>query len=141
MEAQLFQDLPLAERKEQLDANSDAVEHLGYSRQISSEEVDRLKESLTSTQIKIDEEQDNLKNYVMAVKAEIKELKARRREITDSLKSRTEYVEEDCNKMVDMERKEVGYYNLEGCLVYRRPARKDELQKTIFTDIRNTGTE
>ena len=124
-----------------LDANADAVEHLCYSKPISSEEVERLKESLTSTQIKIDDMQDELKNYVMAVKAEIKELKTKRRKITLNLKSKTEYVEEDCYKMVDQEHNEVGFYNLDGLLVYKRPALKEELQKTIFQDIRNTGTE
>ena len=141
MENQLFQDLPQEERREQLEANADAVEYLGYSKPISPEEVERLKESLSSIQIKIDETQDELKDYVMSVKAEIKELKTKRRKITDNLKSKTEYVEEDCYKMVDEERREVGYYNLDGYLVYKRPARKDELQKTIFQDIRNTGTE
>ena len=64
-----------------------------------------------------------------------------RKAITTKLKSRSEYVEEDCYKMVDVKRREVGYYNLDGYLVYKRPARKEELQKTIFQDMRMTGTE
>ena len=140
MDAQLFQDLPLAERKEMLEANADAVEHLGYSRPLPSDEIDQLKEQLSSTQIKIDDKQDELSDYSRTLKNEIKELKTTRKGITTKLKSRSEYVEEDCFKMVDDKRREVGYYNKEGILVYSRPARKDELQKTIFEVIR-TGTE
>ena len=140
MDAQLFQDLPLAERKEMLEANADAVEHLGYSRPLPSDEIDQLKELLSSTQIKIDDKQDELSDYSRTLKNKIKELKATRKGITTKLKSRSEYVEEDCFKMVDDKRREVGYYNKEGILVYSRPARKDELQKTIFEVIR-TGTE
>ena len=43
--------------------------------------------------------------------------------------------------MVDEKRREVGYYSAEGILVYTRPARKEELQKTIFQTIRKNGTE
>ena len=141
MESQLFQDLSLAERKEMLDANADAVEHLGYSRLLPSEEVDALKEQLSSTQIKIDDKSDELAAKSKLLKDQIKDLKITRKSITVKLKSRSEYVEEDCYKMVDDKRREVGYYNKEGILVYSRPARKEELQKTIFQDIRKTGTD
>lgn len=141
MEKELFQDLSLAERKEMLDANADAVEHLGYSRLLPSEEVDALKEQLSSTQIKIEDKQDELAQKSKVLKDEIKSLKSSRKDITSELKTRSEYVEEDCYKMVDEKRREVGYYNAEGILVYSRPARKEELQKTIFQDIRKTGTE
>lgn len=141
MESQLFQDLSLAERKEMLDANADAVEHLGYSRLLPSEEVDALKEQLSSTQIKIEDKQDELAQKSKVLKDEIKNLKSSRKIITSKLKTRSEYVEEDCYKMVDEKRREVGYYNAEGILVYSRPARKEELQKTIFQDMRKTGTE
>ena len=141
MDSQLFQDLPLEERKEQLDANADAVEHLGYTRSLTSEEVDSLKEQLMSVQIKIDEKEDELKEKSKELKDAIRDLKTNRKKITGSLKTRAEYIEEDCYKMVDEERREVGYYNKEGILVYSRPARKDELQRTIFQTIRKTGTE
>lgn len=141
MDAQLFQDIPLSERKEMLDANADAVEHLGYSRLLPSEEVDELKEQLSSTQIKIEDKTEELATKAKTLKDEIKGLKMIRKSIVTKLKSRSEYVEEDCYKMVEEKRREVGYYNAEGILVYSRPARKEELQKTIFQTIRKTGTE
>ncbi len=141
MEQQLFQDLPLDERKEQLDANADAVEHLGYSRLLPSDEVDELKEQLSSTQIRIDDKQEELSTKSKALKDEIRGLKLVRKFITAKLKSRSEYVEEDCYKMIDDKRREACYYNKEGILVYSRPARKEELQKTIFQTIRRNGTE
>jgi DNA-directed RNA polymerase subunit F len=141
MEATLFQDLAPEERREMLDANADAIEHLGYTRSLPSEEVDSLKEQLMSVQIKIDEKEEELKEKSKELKDEIRGLKENRKKVTGSLKTRSEYIEEDCYKMVDEERREVGYYSREGILVYSRPARKDELQKTIFHEIRKNGTE
>lgn len=141
MEKELFQELPLQERKDMLDANADAVEHLGYTRSLTSEEVDDLKEQLSSVQIKIDDKQEELSTLSKSLKDQIKNLKATRKGVVSHLKNRSEYIEEDCYKMVDEERREAGYYNKEGILVYTRPARKEELQKTIFQTIRKTGTE
>lgn len=140
MEAQLFQDLPLEERKEMLDANADAVEHLGYTRSLPSEEVDQLKEQLMSVQIKIEEKQEELKEKSKELDTLIKDYKDSRKKVTAKLKTRSEYIEEDCYKMIDEKRREVGYYSKEGILVYSRPARKEELQKSIFQEIRKNGT-
>lgn len=141
MEATLFQDLAPEERREMLEANADAIEHLGYTRSLPSEEVDSLKEQLMSVQIKIDEKEEELKEKSKELKEAIRGLKDNRKKVTGSLKTRSEYIEEDCYKMVDEKRHEVGYYSREGILVYSRPARKEELQKTIFQDIRRNGTE
>lgn len=141
MDAQLFQDLPLDERKEMLEANADAVEHLGYTRSLPSEEVDSLKEQLMSVQIKIEEKQEELKEKSKELNTIIRDYKDSSKKIVGKLKTRSEYIEEDCYKMVDESRNEVGYYNKEGNLVYSRPARKEELQRTIFQAIRKTGTD
>lgn len=141
MEKELFQDLPLQDRKDMLDANADAVEHLGYTRSLTYEEVDNLKEQLSSVQIKIDDKQEELSTLSKSLKDQIKNLKATRKGVVSQLKNRSEYIEEDCYKMVDSNRREVGYYNKEGKLVYSRPARKEELQKSIFQEIRSTGTD
>lgn len=141
MDAQLFQDMPLDERKEMLEANADAVEHLGYTRSLPSDEVDQLKEQLMSVQIKIEEKQEELKEKSKELNTIIRDYKDSRKKIVGTLKTRSEYIEEDCYKMVDEKRREVGYYNREGNLVYSRPARREELQKTIFAAIRKTGTE
>lgn len=141
MDAELFQDLPVAERREQLEANADAIEHLGYTRSLPSEEVDSLKEQLMSVQIKIEEKQEELKEKSKELNTIIKDYKESRKKVTAKLKTRSEYIEEDCYKMIDSNRREVGYYNKEGKLVYSRPARKEELQKSIFQEIRSTGTD
>ena len=141
MEAQLFQDLPLDERREMLEANADAVEHLGYTRSLPSEEVDSLKEQLMSVQIKIEENQEELKEKSKELNTVIRAYKESRKKIVGTLKTRSEYIEEDCYKMVDEKRREVGYYSAEGILVYTRPARKEEMQKTIFQTLRKSGTE
>jgi hypothetical protein len=94
-----------------------------------------------SVQIKIEEKQDELKEKSKELKTLISDFKENRKKVTAKLKTRSEYIEEDCYKMIDQKRREVGYYSKEGILVYSRPARKEEMQKTIFQDIRKNGTE
>ena len=45
-------------------------------------------------------------------------------------------VNEECYLFFDEEERMVGYYNAEGVLVQSRPATREELQKTIFADLR-----
>ena len=59
--------------------------------------------------------------------------------LTESLVSGSRIVEEDCYKFVDYDERVVGYYNRAGELVKQRPARKNELQKTIYRELNGTN--
>lgn len=132
----------LAEREKFIKDNADGVEDMGYSKPIPSAEIEKLKERLSDSTIKRLEAEQAKKYITQQYNEEIKAYKAEIRDTADKLKSKSEYVNEPCYKLVDQEAKTVGYYNREGMLVYERTARQDELQPRLFKiGGQKTGTE
>jgi len=129
------------ERIEFLDSNCDAVEDLGYVKALPSEQLEELKERLVENNIQLRDVRADKKAANKEFNDQIKQLEESNDETTKMLKEKSEYVTEPCYKFVDDEAKEVGYYNNEGVLVFSRPARPEEMQKTVFQAIRRTGTE
>lgn len=129
-------------REQYLRDNADAIEEMGYSKPIPSEQIEKLKETLADASIKKLELEEEKKTQVQMINEEIKGYKNTIKDVADKLKSKTTYVNEDCYKMVDPQTRQVGYYNNEGMLVYQRAARQSELQPRLF-DFRpgKTGTE
>ncbi len=129
------------ERRTFLRDNSEAVEDLGYMKDIPSEEIERLKDRLVENNIQLRDVRADKKAANKEFNDQIKQLEESNDEVTGKLKARSEYVTEPCYKFVDEKAREVGYYNDEGILVYSRPARPDEMQKNIFREIKRNGTE
>lgn len=129
-------------REQYLRDNADAIEEMGYSKPIPSEQIEKLKETLADASIKKLELEEEKKTQVQMINEEIKGYKNTIKDVADKLKSKTTYVNEDCYKMVDPQTRQVGYYNNEGMLVYQRAARQSELQPRLF-NFRpgKTGTE
>lgn len=143
MEKYIGQDIEnLAEREKFIKDNADGVEDMGYSKPIPSAEIDKLKEQLSDSTIKRLEAEQAKKDITQQYNEEIKAYKAEIRDTADKLKSKSEYVNEPCYKLVDQEAKAAGYYNREGMLVYERAARQDELQPRLFPiGGKKTGTD
>lgn len=122
-----------------LQDNCDKVEELGYTKAIPSERLEELKNQLVDVSIQTKDVKADAKESARQYKEQIKQLETESGKITDQLKARSEYVMEKCFKFVDSETRQVGYYNSDGILVYQRPAQPDELQKTIYQSLK-TGT-
>ena len=120
--------------------NCDAVEDLGYTKSLPNDEIEALKDRLVENNIQLRDVRADKKAANKEFNDQIKQLEESNDEVTGKLKAKSEFVTEPCFKFVDDEKREVGYYNNEGVLVYSRPARPDEMQKTVFQFIR-TGTE
>ena len=60
--------------------------------------------------------------------------------LREDLKSKGRTVHEKVYRFLDEGERMVGFYNSEGMLVSSRPARREELQKTVFTELRKEGT-
>ena len=120
--------------------NCDAVEDLGYTKQLPNEEIETLKDRLVENNIQLRDVRADKKAANKEFNDQIKQLEESNDEVTGKLKAKSEFVTEACFKFIDEETREVGYYNNEGLLVYSRPARPEELNKNIFRTIR-TGTE
>lgn len=133
----------LAEREQFIKDNADAIENIGYTKPLPSDEVEKLKEKLANASIKKLEQEEEKKASVQMYNEEIKRYKNTIKEAADKLKSKSEYVNEACYKLVDEQTRQVGYYNNEGMLVYQRAARHDELQPRLFkrSIAPATGTE
>ena len=130
------------EREQFLRDNADAIEKMGYSKPIPSDQVEKLKETLADASIKKLELEEQKKAQTQMLNEEIKGYKNTIKEAADKLKSKSEYVNENCYKMVDEQTRHVGYYNSDGLLVYDRAARQDELQPRLFKmTAQMTGTD
>lgn len=128
------------ERIDFLKANCDHIEEFGYMKQFSPEEVISMKEDLSEVSIKINDIEEEKKIITDQFKDVLKPLNEDRKELLTHIKNGAEYVSENCYKFLDESEKMVGYYNSEGVLVSQRPARPEELQTTMVSMTRRTGT-
>lgn len=140
MQRTLGQDIPnRMERKMFLQDNCDAVEDLGYVKEIPSERLEELKEVLVENNIELRSLREAKKEAVKEFNDQIKPLEEINAQTTKQLKERSEYVNEQCYKFVDNEERTVGYYNSEGLLVFSRPIRPEEIQTTLNQAARAIG--
>lgn len=121
--------------------NCDAVEDLGYTKQLPNEKIEALKDRLVENNIQLRDVRADKKAANKEFNDQIKQLEESNDEVTGKLKAKSEFVTEACFKFVDTETREVGYYNREGLLVYCRPGRPEEMQKSMFSPVLRTGTE
>ena len=121
--------------------NCDAVEDLGYTKQLPNEEIEALKDRLVENNIQLRDVRADKKAANKEFNDQIKQLEESNDEVTGKLKAKSEFVTEACFKFVDTETREVCYYNREGLLVYCRPGRPEEMQKSMFSPVLRTGTE
>ena len=120
--------------------NCDAIEQIGYTRRFTPEELSHRKEELAETSISISDIEEEKKASDAYFKVRRKPLDERKSTLITELKEKSEYVTEDCYKFIDYETRTAGFYNSDGELVWERPIKPQEMQKTIFSQMR-TGTD
>jgi len=120
--------------------NCDAVEEKGYMKRFTLEQLSQMKETLSETDIKINDIEDEKKEVMSEFKERLDPLVKERKTILVGLKNKAEFVSENCYKFVDTENREVSFYNQEGDLIESRPAFPEEMQGSIFQLNRKTGT-
>lgn len=140
LDKELGKEYPLEQREQFLSDNSDDVEKVSYSKAFSPEELAKQREDLTDAAIKLADIEEQKKEANAHFKELMKPLEQKKAVAIKNLKDKAMVVEEDCYKFFDEETKMIGFYNKEGDLVSSRPAFPDELQKTIFAEIRSNGT-
>lgn len=132
MDLELFKDLTPAERIDMLDANADEVTETDYLKPFNNEEVQANKARFCQLNVKLAE----IKADEDDAKAHFKELrdplKREADQILGNLKQGGTYVKGKLYKMVDREKRDVGFYNEEGLLVSQRKALPSELRTTTL---------
>lgn len=142
MDKFLGQDMPETDRWQFLKDNADAVEEIGYTHRFTPDELSQKKESLAETSIQINDIETEKKEVMEDFKQQLKPLNETKQTLLENIKKDSEYVEnEECVKILYHNEKMAGYYNKLGELVYSRPIMPQEMQKTVFSINRKTGTE
>lgn len=139
MESRLFEKYKGAELSEMLDSNADEVVEMEYTEFLSEEELAERKNLLAQRSIEESRLMDEKKAFNDEIKARIKPIKEEKDMILTEIKHGSRSLFGKCYKMVDHSKKEVGYYNGRGQLVYSRPAQANESQLTIMS-INREGT-
>lgn len=122
-----------------LDANSDAIEEITYTRRFSPDELADMRNRLADNSIEESDIEAKKKEEMDRFKDKLKPIQKAKTTLLSKLKTKTEQVTESCYKMINREERLVGYYNSDGELVSARPLNAQEMQKTIF-EVTKTGT-
>ena len=136
IEKELGKDYSLEEREEFLSNTCDGTEDVSYSRVFTPEELAKQRELLTDASIKLADIDEKKKAAMDQFKEQAKPFAEQRTKAINALRTKSETVTEKCYKFFDEETKMVGFYNKEGLLINSRPAFQNEMQKTVFADMR-----
>ena len=121
---------------------ADAVEKIGYTHRFTPEELAQKKESLAEVSIQINDIELEKKEVMDNFKERLKPLNEEKSELLDHIKKGSEFRDdEECAKILYHDERMAGFYNRLGELVYSRPIMPQEMQKTMFSINRKTGTE
>ena len=141
MQKVLGQDIKDSEaRKDFLIDNCDGVEEMDYHKSFDPDYLEKMKTEFANKHIRIAYLEEQIADFKEEINKELKPLKEEVKLLREDLKSKGRTVHEKVFRFLDEEDRMVGFYNEEGILVSSRPARRDELQKTVFADLRKDGT-
>ena len=141
MQKVLGQDIKnLEDRKDFLNDNADAVVEMDYHKSFESEELAQKEREFAQKHVRISILEEKIQNFKDEVNQELKPLKEEANALREDIKTKGRTVHEKVYQILDEEERMVGFYNAEGVLVASRPATRDELQKTIYADLRKEGT-
>ena len=140
MDKFLGQELPEEDRWQFIQDNADAIEEIGYTHRFTPEELAQKKESLAETSIEINDIEEEKKEVMQGYKKQLEPLVSTKKQLLEHIKKGSEFREnEQCAQILYHDERMVGYYNKLGELVYSRPIMPQEMQKTIFKNLK-TGT-
>ena len=138
LQKQLLADSSPEDRFEFLKNSCDKVEIVDYMKRFTPEQLTEMKSNLSVEMITLSDKEELFKAVKDAHKAEVKPLKSIVSNLLKNIRTKAEYVKEECFMFKDFDTEMIGYYNSEGELISSRPMRQEETQKNLFTS--KTGT-
>lgn len=137
MQKHLAQDIiDLEQRRQFLLDNADEVVEMSYHKAFDADELADKKTQLAEASIRINDLEEQKKDYVQAIGLEIKPLKEEKKRLLAEIKSKGQDVREKVYKIIDFDERMIGYYNAEGDLISSEPAKSKDLQRTIHAELR-----
>lgn len=129
--------LDLEERRKFLLDNCDRViEEMEYHKSFDSEELTQKEREFAKKSIRVANLEEEISKFKEKINEELKPLREETKALLSDIKSKGRMVKEKAFLFLDEKEKMVCFYNAEGVLITSRPATKDELQKTIYADLR-----
>lgn len=129
------------QRLQFLKDNADAVVEKTYMRKFTPEELQSHKEELANTDILINDIEEEKKAVLDEFKDRLQPLKEKHTELIENIRQKATLVKGICYAFVSEEERMTYIINEDGDCIESRPCTAEELQKTVFVQLRKTGTE
>ena len=136
----LFEECSNEERIENLNSIAAGKERITYLRNLTEAEIDAESKELASLCRRRNELEEEKKNVAKDYQTQIDSVKQNIDRSATLLEDGRKECVEDCFKVLDIDAREVGYYNNRGELVRMRKALDSDLQLDMFYQQRNEDT-
>ena len=136
----LFEECTQEERMEKLNSIASGKERITYLRNLTEAEIDAESKELASLCRRRNELEEEKKNVAKDYQTQIDSVKQNIDRSATLLEDGRKECVEDCFKVLDIDAREVGFYNSRGELVRMRKALDSDLQLDMFYQQRNEET-
>lgn len=133
MEKQLFDDVPLNQRAEHLEANAEKVEEMTYHKALNEAELEKERLRFSQLAIEISSKQDRHKLVVEEFKGEISPLQKDYKKTLQMIKTKQREVTENVYHLADHAEGMMCTYNNRGELIGSRRLTPEEHQLSIHS--------
>ena len=137
----LFEECPQEERMEKLNSIAAGKERITCLRNLTEAEIDAESKELASLCRRRNELEEEKKNVAKDYQTQIDSVKQNIDRSATLLEDGRKECVEDCFKVLDIDAREVGFYNNRGELVRMRKALDSDLQLDMFYQQRNEETK
>lgn len=137
----LFEECTKEERMEKLNSIAAGKERITYLRNLTEAEIDAESKELASLCRRRNELEEEKKNVAKDYQTQIDSVKQNIDRSATLLEDGRKECVEDCFKVLDIDAREVGFYNSRGELVRMRKALDSDLQLDMFYQQRNEETK
>lgn len=137
----LFEECSHEERIEKLNSIAAGKERITYLRNLTEAEIDAESKELASLCRRRNELEEEKKNVAKDYQTQIDSVKKNIDRSATLLEDGRKECVEDCFKVLDIDAREVGFYNNRGELVRMRKALDSDLQLDMFYQQRNEETK